>query len=523
VTQPAPDPLPSLDPPEVWVNEGVTYYFGGASVVPAGMQRGSVQQYTAFYKAAMERRRLQIEASKRNLEAQIAERKQREQEIFAPELERAQEPREGDPSPYTPGARISFFTPRPVLPDPPPESTPARRRSLTMKPRAPSYETTLLENQEEAEIFRLRITRIAPDPGLLEELDLFELLGELGSLGAVKKYLAEHHFDGRPAIFSIHLVIDTEEEGPWRITIPRDQYRIELAKIEQEAQIARLRAERGLPPLAPSALAGGPAPQVLPPAPLPPAPAPQGGVFTPADVDAAITRALAGLLERMPHLASSPPQASPPPAPAPAPAPQAPPAPASPTPAPIQGFSKAEVEIMIAEALAKVAPKPAEEPTPTPSERLKSVTQEAKDAITTLQEAKTEITQALGIDPTAAEAAKDAADEIDPTIEKNGFNIPRALFKSDPKTALVMSNLPVVQAVIGGLKEATKEIIQETTKARKENLEADALELRNQERKLAIIERQKALSGQGEATGEAPVVTSGDWEPPRNRRTGNAS
>ena len=467
------DDTPPINPPDIWRNPedpaGPIFYFGNARECPTGTIRGKKSEYAAWWKrhvdGLVQRRKAQIAIAEANLEA---ERAAREAAVAAPELERLCEPspgpalaapvapvelHDGAPSPYTPGARVRLWAPG--------QKTTMRDRP-NQQTEGPTYETILLDNREESESIRLLIHRVSPDPGLVEELDLLEHLSDLDTTGKVMGYIKSKHFDGRPAIFKIALNIDTESEGPWRITIPKDPLRMAEMEADREAAMAQIRARRGLPPLpppAPAGLYGSPYAGALgaPAAPAPLAtPAGYVGEAQVADmINAAVNKALAAV--------------------APPPAPAAPPAPVPPPPA---YFTREEAEAMISkavrEATAPAAPAAPAEPPKSPLEQIQTAAKDAAETVASINEANNKIKTSMGITE-AAPAAPDV--EPEPVYNHNGMAIPREMLKKNPNMAFGAMNFMVVQGLLDGIKNGVKEVIR-----------------------------------------EGPVVGSGDWSPPRGRQ-----
>jgi len=533
------DDLPPLQPPEIWLHDGKKHYFGAKRQLPPGTVRGDMRLYTNMYMAARREREAKIRAAHEALQVDRLKRGEEAEpplldvDAFAPERERQApsppppvavelldppppapapplpapplpapplpdpppqgglyfqrnsppppaeprppHPHEGAPSPLTNGARLSFSV-RESAPDPLPPRRPMRKAT---------FERVLSEalEDESVEGLMVRLHRVLPDPGYLEDLDVRDAYEHASSLGALRTYLKANHYDGRPTKVRVHLLINDEEagDGPWTVDLPKDPIRIEMAKLDQEVQIANLRAERGLPPLAAAAPAA-PAPPRLPPAPLPAVPEPTAGFYTAAQLDQAIAATLARLLQAKG---------------AEAPAPAAPAAPAPAAPPPEQVYTKAEVEAKITEAVEKVTSK-------NELEALKEKAADAKSTLATIAE----------IAGTNGHESKSEPD--DPTIEKSGIHIPREMFSKNPTSALVMSNWPMVQGLIGSMKDGVKEVVQEVVKAGREQTEDELKRLEVQERKLALAERARALKN-GEPRGDSGVVESSDWAPPRQR------
>lgn len=550
------DDLPPLQPPEIWLHNGQRHYFGGKNKLPPGTIRGDMRAYTSFYRAAVRERERKIRDAHEQIQVERLRRGEEAEppllqvETFGPELERMAPPppaprvaspppappspelaelppldpwpssrpsppppaprppaappaappappppaaapplpeldepglffqqrREGAPSPYTEGARLSY-DPRQSAPAPLPPRRPMRKATFE------SVLSSALED-EAVEGLMVRLHRVLPDPGYLEDLDVRDAYEHTSSLGALRAYLKANHYDGRPTKVRVHLLVNDEEagDGPWTVDLPKDALRLEEARILQEVAIAKLRAQHGL--------AGAPAPAApapaLPPAPPPPVPEPQGGLYTAAQLDQAIAAALGRLLA-----AQQAPAAAPAPAPDPAAAPAPAPAPAE------QVFSKADVEAKINEAVERATAKGE-------LEAIKEKAQDAKNTLATLAEI-------AGVNGGESKSEPD-----DPTIEKHGVSIPREMFNKSPNSALLLSNWPLVQGLIGSVKDGVKEVVQEVVKAGREQLDDEEKRLQIQERKLALAERAKGLRDNGKAS-DPGVVESSSWAPPRVR------
>jgi hypothetical protein len=499
-------PLPPLKPPQLWSHGGKIFYFGPKTTPPDGAERGDPAQYAQYYKEQMARREQQIREAERNLQREIEERKAREENpspvsfleapAFEPERERLGEPRsavdglrDGDPSPFSPRARVSFS---PRIPPPAYAPPPAPRPSMNQPP---SYESVLLDHQNEAMSITLKIYRIFPDAGDQEDINLFEhSLDEFDTLGKVTKYLKDHLFDGRQTRFRVSLLIDSEIEGPWLINLSKDKVRLAETEAEQEQVIANIRRAKGLPPIsAPPAL--GAVPPAMPP-----------GYVSAQEAEAQVNKAILEAEKRWRELAGLPAPGAPPPAPAP--------------PAPV---SREELAAMIKEAVAATIPAPAPPPPPEDAATtLKKATEQATSTMATLAESQAQIRAAAGI-PDAPEAA---APE-DPTIERNGITIPKDLFKSNPSGAMLACNLPIVQALLTGVKDGARELIQEVGAARRAELENEQKALEIRERQLALAERSARVKRElaaartpevGEGAGGV-VESPGEWAPPRARKS----
>lgn len=486
--------LPSPRPPQRWEHGGKVFYFGHGDP-PPGTEAGSLAEYTRYYREEMLRFSEQLGQAEANMEAEKKERLQREASLMDLPFSHDAPLKTGDPSPFNPAASVRLYTPQPSRPAPTMHDDRSRAR-------APSFELTIQENQADAVQMDLRIFRISPDRGDLGDVNLFENLGEMNTLGGVRAYLLANHYDGRCAIFQVRLLIDGEEEGPWSITLPKDPERIARAEIDREANLRAYRRERNLPDLPQALGATAPPAPAVPPPPPAPMPVPQGGFFTAEQAAMMIATAIEELKRQN----------------APKPPPNEQPAQEKTL------YTPEEVRKMIAEEIAKTQPAQPAQPA-APAEPPKSALEQVKESLHQAQETISTVKEITG--------GGGDEDDIDPTIDKNGISIPKELFKSDPKTALFLANGPVAMSFLGGIKEAAKELMHENAKLKKEELANRAEELRNEERavelqrkKVEILERAKRLNGgdsepepEERAEPEPRVVESSDWAPPRNRRT----
>ena len=384
----------------------------------------------------------------------------------------------------------------------------------TPPPSGPTYETILLDNREEAESMRLQIHRISPDPGMVEELDLLEHLADLDTVGKVRSHIVKRHYDGRQSVYKFTVNLDTEEEGPWRLTIPKDPLRVAEAEADHEAALAQIRIRRGLPPLPPQPTrdpyaspyaAPYAVPQALA-APVAPAPlASPPGFVSEEQVSNMIARAVADAMRA-----------------AATPVPQAPPAP----PPPPAYFTREESTKMIADAVT-AAMKPAA-PQGTAMEQVQAAAKSAAETVATLNKTNDDIKASMGIVPVAPEAPLTADD---PIIERNGIALSRTMLKSNPTGAMVAMNLPIVKGLIDGLKDGIKEVIREGAVAKREEVDLLNKENAAKEKQLNLAEREASMrdqgtlppAPQGEASGGGSVVASGEWSAPRGRTRSNTS
>lgn len=507
--------LPPATPPTLWEHpkNGSTYYFGQGDP-PPGTTRGSLAEYQRHVRERMEEVQRKMREAEENVlrdREHLADRERAIANVALPlnhktkglaaflELP-AEHPtlQHGSPSPYTPGARVATHVEPPA-----PLSRPRRRQTpmhdAERKPAKPSLETLLRELQEDEEIEELTlvINQLAPKRSMpLEEVDLFARGDKFSSLGKVREYLQERHFDGRAARFVAVLMVDGGEEARWKIELGEDRERLERHEIEHQARMAAWRRQQGLPE---PALSGASAPIPVPP----------GGMFSLEQVqqmmEAAVAKAQAA--------------AAAPAAPAPAAAPE-----------PQKFFTPAEMEEMIRRAVDQAIPKPAPaaaEPPKGPLEQLGDVIGQAKTATKQLDDLR----ETLGVG--------DAADPQELTVNKNGMEVPVKMFETDPKTAFMLSNAAMFQGIIGsafdGLTKGITAVIREGNESRRAEVEIREREVRTKEREMALIrQKQEALERQrqieaGERREEAPeqedapeappVVNSEAWAPPRHRKS----